>query len=167
MFRSREQFIREQGFGDAGAEPSLYQALMFQPRAVGALLVIGAAMQSSWFFAALSGAMWWSALVPAHNPFDAVYNAVIARRVGVTRLASGTGQRRFAAGMAGSLALAIAGALMADLRLTAWVLEAVFASGVGAVVFARFCAGALLRRAITERRAAAQMIARRPMRRSH
>jgi hypothetical protein len=167
MMRSREQFIREQGFGDGTAEPSLYNALMFQPRTVGALFVIGAAMQSGWLFAALSAILWWSAVVPAHNPFDAVYNAVIARRVGVTPLASGTGQRRFAAGMAGSLALAIAGALMADLRLTAWVLEAVFASGVGAVVFARFCAGALLHRAITERRAAARMAARQPMRRSH
>jgi hypothetical protein len=163
MIRSKEQFIREQGFGVIGAESSLYQALMFQPRAVGVLLVIGAAMQSGWFFAALAGVMWWSALVPAHNAFDAVYNAVVARRVGVTRLASGTGPRRLAAGMAGSLALAIASAWMTDRRLAAWVFEAVFASGIVAVVFARFCAGALLHRAITERRAAAQMAARRPV----
>jgi hypothetical protein len=90
MMRSREQFIREQGFGDATAEPSLYNALMFQPRTVGALFLIGAAMQSGWLFAALSAVLWWSAVVPAHNPFDAVYNAVVARLVGVTRLASGT-----------------------------------------------------------------------------
>jgi hypothetical protein len=166
MMRSREQFIREQGFGDATAEPSLYNALMFQPRTVGALFLIGAAMQSGWLFAALSAVLWWSAVVPAHNPFDAVYNAVVARLVGVTRLASGTAPRRFAAGLAGSLALAIAGALTIDLRWTAWVLEVVFGAGIGAIVFTRFCAGALLYRAVAARRAGVHMVARQPVKRA-
>ena len=94
MMRSREQFIREQGFGDVGAEPSLYQALMFQPRAVGVLLVIGTAMQSG------------------------------------------------------------------------WLLEVLFGAGGGAVVFTRFCAGALLYRAVAARRAGVHMVARQPVKRA-
>jgi hypothetical protein len=70
MVRSREQFIHEQGIA-AAAEPSLYGALMFQPRAVGAWLAAGVLVQNAWLFAGLAAVLWWSALVPAHNPFDA------------------------------------------------------------------------------------------------
>ena len=147
MLRSKKQFIDEQGF-DALASPSLYNALMFQPRAVGAWLAAGLLAQSAWVFAGLAAVLWWSALVPAHNPFDAVYNAVIARRVGVTRLASGTAPRRFAALLGGTMALAIAGALTADDFLAAWLLEGGFAVAVIAVVIARFCVGAALYRSV-------------------
>ena len=148
MVRSRRQFIDEQGFSGA-ASPSLYNALMFQPRAVGAWLAAGVIVQSAWWFAALAAILWWSALVPAHNPFDALYNTAIARRVGVTRLASGTAPRRFSAALAGTMALAIAAALGLEAAVTARVLEAVFVVAVAAVLAARFCAGAWLYRAVT------------------
>lgn len=148
MLRTKRQFIVEQGF-EAFASPSLYNALMFQPRAVGAWLAAGLVVQSAWWFAGLAALLWWSALVPAHNPFDAVYNVALARRVAMTRLASGTAPRRLAAGLAGTTALAIATALGLGLGAAARVLEAIFVLALAAVLIARFCAGAWLYRAAT------------------
>jgi hypothetical protein len=155
MVRSRQQFVIEQGFNGGLAEPSLYNALMFQPRAVGTLVAAGAAIQSPWLFAGLAAALWWSAAVPAHNPFDAVYNAVLARRVGVTRLASGTAPRRFAAALAGALALAIAASLTTGATRIGGLLEGAFGAAVASVVLVRFCPGAWLYRALSQEPAAA------------
>ena len=160
MMGSKGRFIHEQGFDASSAEPWLYNALMFQPRAVGLLLGGGGLIQSAWFFAALSALLWWSALVPEHNPFDALYNALIARRVGMTPLASGTAPRRFAAGLAGTMALAVAAALAADLRALTWAVEGTFAAAVLAVVAARFCAGAALYRGLRGRLWRASAVAR-------
>ena len=146
MVRSKQQFVIEQGFDRETGGPSLYNALMFQPRAVGVLLAAGAALQGMWCFLALAALLAWSAAVPAHNPFDAVYNAVFARRVGMTPLASGTVQRRLSASLGSTLALAIAASLAAGATRAALVLEAVFAVAVAAVVVARFCPGAWLYR---------------------
>ena len=74
MRPSKEDFIREQGFTTEGCQKGLYSALMFQPRVITGLVIAGVVLQSPWLFLALSAVLWWSALVPSHNPFDALFN---------------------------------------------------------------------------------------------
>jgi Domain of unknown function (DUF4395) len=60
----------------------------------------------------LSAVLWWNAIVPTHNLFDAIYNHTVAEPRGLPRLGAAPAPRRFAQGMAGTFALAIAVALM-------------------------------------------------------
>jgi hypothetical protein len=84
-FRGRDakrNFILQQGLSEPVAEtcPLQYSALLFQPRVIGLWLVVAVIMQKpSWFFA-LAALLWWSALAPRLNPFDALYNWTLARR---------------------------------------------------------------------------------------
>ena len=87
----------------------------------------------------MSAALWWGALVPSQNPFDAIYNHVVAYRRGLPPLGAAPMPRRFAGGAAGTLALAIGVALLAGATITAWILEAAFIGGVASAVFADFC----------------------------
>jgi len=150
MRASHIRFIRQQGFAGESFPDSFYTALMLQPRVVGCMAVVGIVLQSAWFFLMLSAVLLWSALVPAWNPFDAIYNHVVAYRRGLPPLGAALAPRRFAAGEAGTVALAIAAALAAGATTTAWIVEAVLIGGVISVALADFCLGAytydLLRR---------------------
>ena len=150
MRQSHVRFIRQQGFPGETFPESFYTALMLQPRIVGSLAAVGVLFQSTWLFLTLAAVLWWSALVPTRNPFDAIYNHVVAYRRGLPPLGAAPEPRRFAAGEGGTLALAIGAALAAGATMTAWVLEGVFFAGVIAVAFLDFCPGAytyhLLRR---------------------
>jgi hypothetical protein len=59
---------------DAASCPVLTSALLFQPRLVGLRGLIAAFLQSGPLFAALAVVLWWSALLPRWNPFDALHN---------------------------------------------------------------------------------------------
>jgi Domain of unknown function (DUF4395) len=150
MRTTHVRFIRQQGFSGESFPDSLYTALMLQPRIVGCVAAVGIVLQSAWLFLALSAVLWWSALVPARNLFDAIYNHVVAYRRGLPPLATALSPRRFAAGEAGGVALAIGVALLTGATITAWIIEAVLIGGVISAVFADFCLGAytydLLRR---------------------
>ncbi|MCA1563865.1 MAG: hypothetical protein LC804_27675 [Acidobacteria bacterium] len=50
---------------------------MFQPRVTGVVVLAGILLQNPVVFLVLSVALWWSA-VPTHNPFDALYNHLVA-----------------------------------------------------------------------------------------
>jgi hypothetical protein len=142
MRESQIRFIRQQGFSGENFPDGLYTALMLQPRIVGCLAAVGILLQSAWLFLALSAALWWSALVPTRNPFDAIYNYAVAYRRGLPPLGTAPKPRRFAAGEAGTVALAIGVALAAGATITAWILEGVLIGAVISVVFADFCLGA-------------------------
>ena len=150
MRESQIRFIRQQGFAGDTFPDSLYTALMLQPRIVGCLTAAGVLLQSAWIFLALAAVLWWSALVPTRSPFDAIYNHLVAYRRGLPPLGTAPTPRRFAAGQAGTVALAIAVALIAGATITAWIIEGILIGGVTAAVFADFCMGAytyhLLRR---------------------
>jgi hypothetical protein len=150
MRESQIRFIRQQGFSGEKFSDSFYTALMLQPRIVGCLAAVGVLLQSAGLFLALSAVLWWSALVPTRNPFDAIYNHVVAYRRGLPRLGTAANPRRFAAAEAGTVALAVGVALVAGATITAWIIEGVLIGGVIASVFADFCLGAytyhLLRR---------------------
>jgi hypothetical protein len=133
-----------QGFPTPHVDEALYSALMLQPRGVGVIVALGILVQSPLLFLALSAVLLWSALVPTRNPFDAVYNHVVAGPRTRPPLGTAPAPRRFAMGMAGTVALTIGIALLAGAAITAWVLQGLFAVAVLQVVFGDVCGAANL-----------------------
>lgn len=140
---SRENFVRQQGFYEV-PPPSCqlrYPALMWQPRLVLGLALIGIALQAWPWFAGLGALLWWNVLVPRLNPFDHLYNRFVAAPRGIAHLEPAPPPRRTAQGMAGAFMLAIAGALAAGWTRAAWIIEGILLVAVLALVFGRFCLG--------------------------
>jgi hypothetical protein len=144
---SRLNFVRQQGLREATPEICDYQypALKWQPRAIGALVLIGVAFQAWPCFALLSAVLWWNVVFPRLNPFDALYNFFVARPRKLPRLGPAPHPRRFGAqAMAGTFMLAIALCLLASRHGAASVLEAVLLAALAALIFGRFCLGSYL-----------------------
>ncbi len=136
-------FIRQQGFRDASADSCAYRypALMWQPRIIGALVLVGVLLQSWGYFFVLWVLLWWNATVPRLNVFDALYNLVVAKPRNRPSLGPAPSPRRFAQVMAGTFMLAIGVALLSGSRGLAWSLEAILLAALGALIFGRFCLG--------------------------
>jgi hypothetical protein len=132
------------GFAAEDANQELYSALMLQPRAVGVIVGLGIITQSPLLFYGLSAVLLWSGLVPARNPFDSFYNRAVARPRGLAAIRASRAPRRFAMGMAGTVALVIGMALAIGAAKTAWVFEALFAVAVVQAVFADVCGAAIV-----------------------
>ena len=115
---------------------------MLQPRIIGVIVVLGIAVQRPLLFLILSAVLLWSALVPSLNPFDAIYSYLVARPRGLAPLDVAPAPRRFAMGMAGTVALTIGIALAVGASHTAWVFEGLFAVAVIQVVFGDICGAA-------------------------
>ena len=144
MTQSAEtSFIEQQGFRTLGIADcgSRYSALMFQPRLIGILVVVGVVTQSWIFFLVLGAILWWNALMPLLNPFDAIYNALVARPRRLPVLTPSPGPRRFAQGMAGTFMLGISLFLAMKLWVLAWIIEAALIAALAALIFGRFCLG--------------------------
>ncbi len=143
---TERNFIRQQGLNEAEAQN--YQvrffALMFQPKIVGLLVVLGLIFQAWPLFAALGALLWWNALVPARNPFDAVYNRLIAVPRALPYLAPAPAPRRFAQGMAGAFMLAIGVFLRSGWHVAAYIVEAMLVLALSALIFGKFCLGSYL-----------------------
>jgi Domain of unknown function (DUF4395) len=142
MRESRVRFIRQQGVTTPNVDDNLYSALMLQPRIIGVIVALGIAVQRPLLFLILSAVLLWSALVPSRNPFDAIYNYLVARPRGLAPLDVAPAPRRFAMGMAGTVALTIGIALAVGASHTAWVFEGLFAVAVIQVVFGDICGAA-------------------------
>ncbi len=143
---SERNFILQQGLDAPPREgcPARFSALMFQPRLVGSIILVAVIAQSPAIFLALSALLWWNALVPRLNPFDAIYNRTLANRPGAARLGPAPAPRRFAQGMAGSFALGIGILLLFELGTAALVLQVLLLAALAALVFGRFCLGSFL-----------------------
>ena len=140
---SELNFVRQQGFRNAtsGSCGLQYPALMWQPRVIGVLVVIGVLLQSWLFFFVLGAVLWWNVLLPPRNVFDAAYNILIAGPKGLPRLASAPAPRRFAQGMAGTFMLVIGLSLVRGHTTLAWVVEGMLLLALVALIFGRFCLG--------------------------
>jgi uncharacterized protein DUF4395 len=147
-------FVRQQGFRDAtpGACAYQYPALMWQPRAIACLVLVGVLIQAWPYFLGLAALLWWNVLQPRHNPFDALYNQLAAKPRGLPRLGPAPGPRRFAQAMAGTFMLAIALALYSGWRALAWGIEAVLLAALVALIFGRFCLGSYVFLLVTGQR---------------
>jgi uncharacterized protein DUF4395 len=139
-------FILQQGL--EAPEPMsctrMSSALLFQPRLVGLILVVGMITQSSAVFAILAALLWWCALLPRLNPFEFAYNHTVGRRSGAPALGQSPMPRRFAQGMAAAFATACAATMASGFWIAAWVLQALFILAVAALVFGRFCLGSFI-----------------------
>ncbi len=136
-------FVQQQGFRSLNDSEcgTRYSGLMFQPRVIGILVAAGTVTQSWPLFLALGLVAWWSALVPLLNPFDAIYNGLVAGPRRLPSLAPAPGPRRFAQGMAGTFLLAIAASLLAKSWEVAWLLEGLLVGALAALIFGKFCLG--------------------------
>jgi hypothetical protein len=143
---AKRQFVRQQGFTEASPESCAghYPALMFQPRVLAGLVVLAIVLQSAAMFLVLAGILWWNALLAARNPFDALYNRVIAARRRSAPLTPSLAPRRFAQGMAGTILAGSGLALLAGWSVLAWSLQALVIVALGALVLGRFCLGSYL-----------------------
>lgn len=143
---SELNFVRQQGVRDASPDACGYQypALMWQPRVIGVLVLVGLARQSWPYFLALSALLWWNVALPQLNPFDALYNALVATPKGMPRLGAAPSPRRFSQAMAGSFMLAIGLSLLAGWTRLAWTLEALLLVALAALILGRFCLGSYL-----------------------
>ncbi|MCL5278606.1 MAG: DUF4395 domain-containing protein [Planctomycetes bacterium] len=101
---TERNFILQQGFEEPAPQTYhlQYSALVVQPRVVGLTLLLGILLQSPVVFLALAAVLWWGALLPPWNLFDAVCNRTAGARPGAVRLGPAPAPRRFAQGMAGS-----------------------------------------------------------------
>ena len=143
MSKARINFVKQQGFEDTSARTCdlQYPGLMFQPRVIGVLVLAGVILQAAPLFLVLSAVLWWSALVPTLNPFERLYNSLIAARQGRPALAAAPGPRRFAQAMAATFMLIIGVSLLAGWTTLAWILEAILLVALGALIFGAFCLG--------------------------
>jgi len=146
MHDPERNFILQQGLEDPGPQGShrRFEALLFQPRLIGLTVLVGITLQSSAIFLGLWAVLWWSALLPQLNPFDALYNLTLGTRPGALRLGPAPAPRRFAQGMAGTFALAIGVMLQLEWFITAYVLGGFLGAAIVALVFGRFCLGSYI-----------------------
>ncbi len=142
----KRNFILQQGFEEPApaACPFQYSSLLFQPRIVFVWVVAGILFQSPAVFAALCAVLWWSALFPKLNPFDALYNRSIGSRPGALRLGPAPTPRRVAQTMAGAFALTTALLIHAGFSLAAYVVEGIFLAAVLALTIGGFCLGSFV-----------------------
>jgi len=143
---SKSNFIRQQGFEEPSRQscPLQYDALIFQPRIVAVILLAGLLSQSALLFLFLGAILWWCALFPRHNPFDAIYNRTLGARSDAVRLEPAPPPRRFAQALAGTFAMLVAVTLAMNLYAAAYIIETLFAIAVAALSFGRFCLGSFL-----------------------
>lgn len=155
MHSSELNFIRQQGFRDASPEACViqYPALMWQPRAIGILVLAGLALQWWPYFLALGAILWWGALLPRLNVFDLLYNRIVARPRGLSPLRPAPPPRRFAQTVAGAFMLGIAVSLALGAKPIAWILEGLLVAALAALIFGRFCMGSYLYHLFTGRAA--------------
>lgn len=148
---SKVNFVRQQGPPHAVAAPveHQYPALMWQPRIIGVIVLVGLVLQAWPIFLILSAVLWWNVLVPARNPFDALYNALVAGPGKLPPLTPAQPPRRFAQSMAATFNLGVGLALLLALPLAAYVLEAFLVVALSALIFGRFCLGAYIWHLVT------------------
>jgi hypothetical protein len=139
-------FVRQQGFREVSPEACGYQypALMWQPRVIGMLVLVGLVLQAWPYFLTLSAVLWWNVALPHLNPFDALYNHLVAKPKGLPQLGPAPAPRRFAQAMAGTFMLAIGLSLLFGWSILAWALEALLLAALGALILGRFCLGSYI-----------------------
>ena len=83
--------------------------------------------------------LWWSALVPNRNPFDAFFNHVMADPMRLAAMPAAPPPRRFSQAVAATFAMSVAITLFAGASRAAWLIEGVFVVGSMSVVVRRVC----------------------------
>jgi hypothetical protein len=140
-------FMRQQGFAEEADSvcDMHFSGLYFQPRIVASLLVIAIVVfPNPIFFFVLSAILWWNVAAPKWNPFELVYNRMIAAPRGKPTLSPAPAPRAFAQGMAAALMLLAGLALLSGSLIAGYVLETLLVIAFGALLFGKFCLGAYI-----------------------
>jgi len=143
----KRNFILQQGFEEPAAAvcPRQYSALHFQPRTVFIWVLAAIWFQSPPVFYVLCAFLWWSALFPKLNPFDALYNLTFgSNRVDAFYLTPAPPPRRTAQAMAGAFALTCGLLVQFGLYTAAKVVEGIFVAAVMALILGGFCLGSFV-----------------------
>src|SRR3977135_4721123 len=98
-------FMKQQGFTPERPDRATlrFKGLQFQPTIVGSMMLVAILTQSPAIFLLFSALLWLNVLVPAANPFEQIYNRVVARRRGRPLLTPAPGPRRCGPGGAATL----------------------------------------------------------------
>jgi hypothetical protein len=150
----KRNFILQQGFEEPAPAvcPRQYSALHFQPRTVFVWIVAGIVFQSPPLLYALCTVLWWSALFPKINPFDALYNLTFrGNRVEAFYLTPSPVPRRTAQAMAGAFALTCGLLVHFGLSTAAYAVEGIFLAAVLALILGGFCLGSFVYHVVTGR----------------
>ncbi len=144
--RVKRNFILQQGFEEPSPAicPRQYSALHFQGRVVFVCIVAGIVSHSPPLFYVLCAVLWWSALLPQLNPFDAFYNSTLGGRDGAFHLTPAPAPRRTAQSMAGAFALACGLLIHFGLSIAAYVVEGIFLAAVLALILGGLCVGSFV-----------------------
>ena len=144
--RADRHFILQQGLPEPGPGSCtvLAGALLFQPRLIGVIVVVLTVLQSAHGFLGLAFALWYNALLPAENPFDAVYRALQQGKPDAAVLPSAAPPRRFAQALAGTMAAFIGVAIVRGWWTAAYAVEAILLVAIAALSLGRFCLGSFL-----------------------
>lgn len=153
-------FVRGQGFTDTTPASCgvRYPALMFQPRALMILVILGILVDASWWFVGLGVILVWNVLVPRHNPFDIVYYHAASKRRREPRIAAAPAPRRFAQAIAALFMFAVAYVMRRGNHELAWTLQLLLLFFIGLLVFARFCVGSYIYYLVTRQAALARQV---------
>lgn len=144
--RRRLNLIVQQGFPEPNEAScdARYGALLFQPRIVLGWAAVALLMGSAPLFAALGAILCFCAALPELNPFEALYNAIIAPRRGGVPLTPAPEPRRFSQLLGGALSLTVALLYVVGHPTAALALGIVFLAFVTALAIAGFCFGSFL-----------------------
>lgn len=139
-------FMKQQGFVEEADSvcDMHFSGLYFQPRIMGPLVVVGIVLQSPAFFFALCAILCWNVSFPKWNPFEIIYNRLIAAPRGKPLLTPAPPPRAFAQGMAAAFMLLAGLSLSAGWMTAAYVLEAFLVIAFAALLFGKFCLGAYI-----------------------
>jgi hypothetical protein len=144
-------FVLQQGIPEAAPASSenRYPALMWQPRIVGVIVLAGLILQAWPVFLILSAVLLWNVVFPARNPFDALYNRLVATPRNLPKLIPAPAPRRCAQAIASTFTLGIAVSILLGYQVVAYVLEAFLVVALSALLFGRFCLGSYIWHLVT------------------
>jgi Domain of unknown function (DUF4395) len=139
-------FVLQQGFPGQIVEDCdfRYPALMFQPRLIGVAVLVGLVLQAWPVFLALSAILWRNVAFPRLNPFDVLYNRLVAARKGLPDLAPAVGPRRLAQAMAASSTLGVAVSLLFSWTVVALAFEVLVVVALTSLLVGKLCLGSYL-----------------------
>src|SRR5256714_12009015 len=122
-------FMKQQGFTQEPPDRAnlRFKGLQFQPPIVASMMLVAILTQSAAIFLLFSALLWLNVLVPAANPFEQVYNRLVARPRGRPLLTPPPGRRRFVQGMAAVFMLAAGLTLLQGWRTASYVFQGVLA----------------------------------------
>jgi len=111
---------------------------------IAGIVIVLTVLQNAPGFFGLAGVLWWSALLPRLNPFEAVYRALARRNPGAAALPQAAPPRRFAQALAGTTAALIGLAIVRSQWTAAYALEGFLLVALAALALGRFCFGSFV-----------------------